>query len=147
MRLKLVLISSILAALIGAGASSAIILAFSSSPVPPSVPGLLAALTLLLPLLMVFLASIFVYRHTARRRKLQAILTSILAILMSLAIFVAASILTSRPRTLEPPKQPLPPDVGYRSCCDPCRSVQTNILLNWSQGIDDKTDVFVQINS
>jgi hypothetical protein len=40
-----------------------------------SSPGLLVFSTLLLPVAAIVVASIFVYRHTARRRKLQAFLT------------------------------------------------------------------------
>jgi len=105
MRLKLVLIASLLAALFGAGASVAIILGVFSSLNPIFSPGLLVLATLLLPLITCVLASIFVYRHTARRRKLQALLTALLAILMSLATLIVASIVTAR---LDPtPKPPL----------------------------------------
>jgi multisubunit Na+/H+ antiporter MnhB subunit len=66
---------------------------------------LLVGLTLLLPTASVLLASMFVYRHTARRRKLQAFLTAILATLLSLCLFVVASILSSRRRPIEPSQQ------------------------------------------
>ncbi len=75
MRLKLVLISSLIAAVVGAGSTIAIILLVFSSLKPINAPGWLVLLTYLLPLLATLLASIFVYRHTARRRKLQAALT------------------------------------------------------------------------
>lgn len=111
MRLKLVFIASILSAIIGAGSSIGTTLAFSSSVRPPT-PGLLAALALLIPIVTVLLAAIFVYRHTARRRRLQAIITALLSILLSLAIFVAAAILTAQPQPLQPPDHPLPENVG-----------------------------------
>ena len=112
MRLKLVLLASSLAAIIGAGASIAITLFFSAPLRPPSTLGLLAILTLIIPILAVFLASLFVYRHTARRRRLQAILTALLSILLSLSVFLVASILTSRSQPIAPPDQTLPPNVG-----------------------------------
>ncbi|MGH9882649.1 MAG: hypothetical protein ACRD6N_14530 [Pyrinomonadaceae bacterium] len=106
MRLKLVLIASLLAALTGAGASVAIILSVFSSLNSLSAPGLLVLSTLLLPIVTCLLASIFVYRHTARRRKLQAALTAILSIVLTLAAFIVASIVTARLRPLEmPPPQ------------------------------------------
>src|SRR5262245_27993076 len=67
MRLKLVIIASVLAAVVGAGASIALVLGVLSVKSLSS-PGLLALLTLLLPIAAIVFASIFVYRHTARRR-------------------------------------------------------------------------------
>jgi hypothetical protein len=105
MRLKLVLIASLLASVFGAGASIAIILGVFASLRPILSPGLLVLATFLLPLLTSLLAAIFVYRHTARRRKLQAFLTAILSILLCLAAFIVASILNAK---LDPaPTRPL----------------------------------------
>ena len=103
MRLKLVLAASLLAAVIGAGSCIALVLGVFSFQAL-SKPGLLVASTLLLPIASIVFASIFVYRHTARRRKLQAFLTAILAILMTLSFFILASVLTSR-RDLADPTQ------------------------------------------
>jgi hypothetical protein len=100
MRLKLVFIASLLAALLGSGASIAIILATFSSLRPITKPGVVVFSTFLLPIVTTLLASIFVYRHTARRRKLQAFLTAILSVILTLASFVAASIITSRIKPL-----------------------------------------------
>ncbi len=102
MRLKLVFISSLVAAIVGAGSAIAIILSVFSSLKPISAPGLLVLSTFLLPALTVLLATIFVYRHTARRRKLQAALTTIIALLLTISIFVLASIYTARRETLPP---------------------------------------------
>ena len=76
MRLKLVLISALIAALVGAGAAIVIILSVFSSFKPVTAPGLLVVSTYLLPTVATILASVFVYRHTARRRRLQAVLTA-----------------------------------------------------------------------
>ena len=102
MRLKLVLISSLIAALVGAGAAAAIIISVFSSLKPITRPGLVVVLTYLLPLTAILLASIFVYRHTARRRKLQAILTATLSILLTILIFIIASIVTARRAPINP---------------------------------------------
>jgi hypothetical protein len=108
MRLKLVIITSLLAAIAGAGASVAIILlGFSALPTMRP-PGLLLLATLLLPVVAVLLGSIFVYRHTARRRKLQAFLTALLATFLSICVFLAASILSARRNQVQPP-QPVGP--------------------------------------
>lgn len=112
MRLKLVLIASFVSAIVGAGASIAIILGKFSSLRGLSAPDLLVASTFILPVAAVVLAAIFVYRHTARRRKTQALLTGILAAFLSLAIFILASVLTSQTTPSHPPQPVLPRNVG-----------------------------------
>jgi hypothetical protein len=104
MRLKLVLIASLIAAIAGAGSSVAIVLAVFAPLKPVSSPGLLVSSTFLLPVAAITFASIFVYRHTARRRKLQALLAAMLATLLSLGLFLLASILSARHKTIEPPQ-------------------------------------------
>jgi uncharacterized membrane protein len=96
MRLKLVFISSVVAATFGTGCAIAIILSVFSSLEPIRAPGLLVLAIFLLPAGSVLLASIFVYRHTARRRKLQAALTVIVSLVLTIAFFVTGSIMTSR---------------------------------------------------
>jgi uncharacterized membrane protein len=103
MRLKLVLIASLLAAVIGSGTAIAIMLWRFASLKPVYTPDSLILSTLVLPIAAVVLASVFVYRHTARRRKTQALLTGILAAFLSLGIFILTSILTSQPPSPEPP--------------------------------------------
>ena len=102
MRLRLVIAASILAAIVGAGSCIALVLGVFSLKALSS-PGLLVASTLLLPAAAIIFASIFVYRHTARRRRLQAFLTAILATLLTLALFVSASILSARWNPVKPP--------------------------------------------
>ncbi|HAF13736.1 MAG TPA: hypothetical protein DHU55_17630 [Blastocatellia bacterium] len=102
MRLKLVLISSLIAGLLGAGSAIAIILSVFSSLKSVTAPGLLVLATFLLPAVATLFAAIFVYRHTARRRKLQAVLTTLLSLLLTLGIFVFASIYTSRTGPIQP---------------------------------------------
>jgi hypothetical protein len=101
MRLKLVFIASLLAAVVGAGSCIALVLGVFSRQALSS-PGLLVALTLVLPLATIIYASIFVYRHTARRRRLQACLTLVLATLLTLAFFVVVSVVTARRDRMEP---------------------------------------------
>jgi uncharacterized BrkB/YihY/UPF0761 family membrane protein len=101
MRLKLVIAASVLAAVVGAGICIALVLGVFSEKALSN-PSLLVTSTLLLPIATITFASIFVYRHTARRRKLQAFLTAILAIILTLTFFIAASIITGRYRPLEP---------------------------------------------
>jgi predicted anti-sigma-YlaC factor YlaD len=106
MRLKLVLISSFAAALVGGGSAIAIILFYFASFKPITTPGLLVVSTYLLPLLATLLASMFVYRHTARRRKLQAVLTAIIALVLTISLFVLASIVTDRREQIQPTPVP-----------------------------------------
>ena len=108
MRLKLVLICSLIAAVAGAGSAIAIILAVFSSLRPITTPGVLVASTYLLPATATLLSSIFVYRHTAKRRRLQAVLTVIISLVLTILLFVLASIITAR----RAPAQPLPSPVA-----------------------------------
>jgi hypothetical protein len=107
MRLKLVFISSLIAAIVGAGSAIAIVLAVFSSLKPIAAPGLFVVSTYLLPMGATLLAAIFVYRHTARRRKFQAALTTIITLLLTIAIFVLASVYTARSDHIQP--QPATP--------------------------------------
>ena len=106
MRLKLVMLVSLIAAIVGAGSSIAIILTRSTSVHVLSSPDLVITATLVLPIASVILAAFFVYRHTARRRKTQALLTGVLAAFLSLAVFIVASIVTSRNAPSQPPTTP-----------------------------------------
>jgi hypothetical protein len=93
MRLKLVLLMSLLAAVLGAGASIGIIVGTLGSWIHPfASPGYgsnrwIPPALYLPPLVTALLASSFVYRHTARRRKLQAAVTGILTLLLCLFAF------------------------------------------------------------
>ena len=113
MRLKLVIIASSLAAIVGTGLCVAVLLAFFSSVRLFSYPGLLAAATFLLPAAAIVFASIFVYRHTSRRRKLQASMTAILATTLTITLLVLASILSAR-RDSEPPQPSSPVVLNVR---------------------------------
>jgi len=110
MRLKLVVIASVLAAVIGAGSCIALVLAVFSRQALSS-PGLLVASTSVLPLATIIFASIFVYRHTARRRRLQAFLTVVLATLLTISLLILTSIITSR-RYREEPVRPSGPQIA-----------------------------------
>jgi purine-cytosine permease-like protein len=118
MRLKLVLCASSLAAIVGAGLCIAVLLAFFSSAKLFAYPSLLLVSTFLLPTAAIVFASIFVYRHTSRRRKLQAFMTAILATTLTIAFLVLASILSAR---REEPPQPTSPVVLYVRHASACR--------------------------
>jgi len=105
-RWKLLIITSVLAALVGVGGSSGLLYLLTGSAAPVGRGGLLAAATtLLFPLATITFACIFVYRHTARRRKTQAAATALISLALTLAVFFASAFLLV---CCEPPPQPLP---------------------------------------
>jgi len=84
MRWKLVVLSSVIAAVAGVGIWSVLIkLLFGSERkfVNAYNDAALFA-SMLIPLAMALFAGVFVYRHTARRRRLQAILTVLFSIVL-----------------------------------------------------------------
>ena len=112
MRLKLVLLSSLIAAIVGVGSTTAIILLGFGAFRPTSASGLLVLATYLMPLVAILLAAIFVYRHTARRRRLQAILTALISLLLTFGILLMFSILSKPTLQQSPPPTQAPTNVG-----------------------------------
>ena|SRR6266478_2335532 len=101
MRLKLVLLTSLLGAVLGAGVPIAIFAitlgwrAFYPAKSGYPVNNWVGFLVYLSPLLASVFGAIFVYRHTARRRRLQAALTAILVLALCVASYVAAVLFVS----------------------------------------------------
>lgn len=92
MRFKLILLTSLIAAVIGAGASIGLILGglgsidFAYDSTAYRSFSWIALIIYVPPLLAAILAGVFVYRHTASRRKLQGTVTTLLVVLLSLAV-------------------------------------------------------------
>jgi hypothetical protein len=105
LRWKLLIAASLLAAAAGAGACYAATRYLLPTPVS-NAPGWAAALTLLAPLGAITYAAVFVYRHTARRRALQAAAAALLASLLTLTALTLGSILNGR---TSPELFPAPP--------------------------------------
>jgi purine-cytosine permease-like protein len=105
MRWKLLLTASLVATLIGAGAPLGIVLGFSGSTDHLIEPSIFILSTLLIPVAAITAASFFVYRHTARRRQMQAMLTALLSAFLTLAILLFGSVLLSKPA---PASEPAP---------------------------------------
>lgn len=105
MRWKLLIIASLAAVVAGAGGSAGLLYLMTGRPAPADRAGWLGLAALILPLAAITYASVFVYRHTARRRKLQAAATALLSLALSLAIFLAFAVFTG---CCEPPP-PAPP--------------------------------------
>jgi purine-cytosine permease-like protein len=103
MRWKLLLLASLLATLVGAGATLGIVIGVLGATRQLVTPDLAVIGTLLVPVAAVTGASIFVYRHTARRRRLQAMATALLATILTLTIFIISSMLFSKPAPTTPP--------------------------------------------
>ncbi len=87
MRWKLLLVLSALASLVGAGVWCALVALLFSSNALIEPPRWLMPLSLVLPLALAFGAAFFVFRHTARRRKTQAVITFIVVLLLSSGIY------------------------------------------------------------
>lgn len=103
MRLKLVIIASLVAALLGAGVAIVLVLLIFSTPSSLPTAGSVVFAIYLLPVVTTLLAGMFVYRHTARRRRLQAALTAIISLLLSLALFFVASLVSAPSTEIQPP--------------------------------------------
>ena len=96
MRWKLLILASLIAAIAGVGLALAIVLVGYGSLKDLAAHNLLFRLTLTIPLIMDAVAGFFVYRHTARRRKLQTTLAVVLTFILTVAAFAVGSILTPR---------------------------------------------------
>ncbi len=90
MRWKLVIAASLLAAAAGAGACYAIVLVYPLA-FDRGIQGWAVALPLLVPAAATAFAAVFVYRHTARRRALQAAAVALLASLLTLTALTLGS--------------------------------------------------------
>ncbi|MBD0372292.1 MAG: hypothetical protein ICV60_15725 [Pyrinomonadaceae bacterium] len=107
MRWKLLIITSLVAAIVGAGGSLALALGLTGSTRRPAALDFYVILMLIVPFAAIFFASLFVYRHTARWRKAQALSTALLSILLTLSILIAGSILLApAPSEQGPPAPP-----------------------------------------
>ena len=124
MRLKLVFLASFLAAVVGAGSCIALVLGVFSRQALTN-PGLLVLSTFLLPLATIIFATIFVYRHTARRRRTQAFLTLVLATLLTIALFIVTSIITTRRDRMEPVRPG--PQIAFKSRSDSIQSLSAPV--------------------
>ncbi len=107
MRWKLIFIAALVASIAGTGLTFALAHALYGSTRRLNTYDPAALGALLIPLIIVTLASTFVYRHTARRRKTQALATAVLALLFTLTIFVIGSIYFSK-QTPVPPSSTTP---------------------------------------
>jgi phosphoglycerol transferase MdoB-like AlkP superfamily enzyme len=96
-RWKLLIITSLAAALLSAGGMYVLTYLSETYPAAPNALPPLSPSLVVISLAVTTLASVFVYRHTARRRKLQATLTALLSLVLTVAaVFAVARIVFGR---------------------------------------------------
>jgi hypothetical protein len=103
LRWKLLVITSLAATVAGAGLCVLLVNLLLASTVRPAAAGLLVAATLIIPIASITYATVFVYRHTARRRKLQAALTALFSLLLTVGALFATAIVSNR-KLSQPPR-------------------------------------------
>ena|ERR1041385_697872 len=105
MRWKLLVLASVAAAVLGVGLWSLFAITVFGTARELARHDLILLTSALLPLALIVYAGIFVYRHTARRRKTQAVITILVSLLIVPLIYLgASSLLPGRlyiPRTYE----------------------------------------------
>jgi len=107
-RWRLFLITSFAAAVVALALWSALAIAvFGTADLFAENPRLLFA-SLLIPLGLAVAAAIFSYRHTARRRRTQAVISAMLTLLLFSALYGAAAWLFPKQLALSKISRPLP---------------------------------------
>jgi hypothetical protein len=91
MRWKLLVIASFAAALISCGLWSALVIGVFGTARALARNDLLLISSAIIPLAIAAYTGVFVYRHTARRRKTQATFAVIMALLLTLGTYLIAS--------------------------------------------------------
>jgi len=91
MRWKLLVLVSFVAALVALGLWSALAIALFGSARVLAQSDWLLLCSLVIPLGVTAYAGVFVYRHTAKRRKLQALITMVFVLLLTAASYLIAS--------------------------------------------------------
>jgi predicted RND superfamily exporter protein len=104
MRWKLLIIVPLLVAIASAGAIFGLVYFLGVQPANLiATPNWLTLIALAVPVAAITYAAIFVYRHNARRRVLQAILTVLLSIVLTLAaLYLGPRLPFARPTPAEP---------------------------------------------
>jgi hypothetical protein len=107
MRWKLLVLVSLAAALFACGLWSALAIGAFGTARELASHGWFLLASAIVPLAIAGYAGVFVYRHTARRRKTQAVLTVIVALFITVGTYFVASLLFPNrlfiPRTYELP--------------------------------------------
>ena len=91
MRWKLLFLTSMIAAVIGLALWSAFTIAFFGSARGLALHGWVLPGSFIIPVAFTAIAAVFIYRHTALRRKTQAIITVLVVLILSGGMYLAAS--------------------------------------------------------
>jgi len=91
MRWRLLVITSLAAAVVACGLWSTLAIALYGSAGELARHDWFLLASAALPLVFVVYAGVFAYRHTARRRKTQAMITAVLALFLTIGFYLAAS--------------------------------------------------------
>jgi cytochrome bd-type quinol oxidase subunit 2 len=91
MRWKLLILVSLVAAFIACGLWSGLVIGIFGNARSLARNQWLLFSSTIVPLAMAVYSGVFVYRHTSRRRKTQAALTAILALLLTFGTYLVAS--------------------------------------------------------
>jgi len=91
MRWRLLVIASFAAAVVACGLWSTLAITFFGSASELARHEWFLFASAALPLVFIIYAGVFAYRHTARRRKTQAMITAALALLLTIGFYLAAS--------------------------------------------------------
>ncbi len=91
MRWKVIILVSAAAATLSCLLWCALAIAIFGSAAMLAGHKVLFALSLVIPLGLIAFASTFVYRHTARKRRTQAVITAVLSLLLTPVLYLAAS--------------------------------------------------------
>ena len=113
MRWKLLIIASLAAVVAGAGGSAGLLYLLTGRAALSDRAGWLAIAALALPLAAIAYASVFVYRHTARRRKMQAAATALASLALTTAVYFALALYTAC--CSAPPHEQMPPAPASRN--------------------------------
>ena len=112
MRWKLLLATSMVATVVGAGATLVIAFGLLGSLARLNSPDWVVIVTLLIPVAATISASYFVYRHTARRRRLQALLTALFIAGLTLTTLILSAMISARRNGQQTDPQPRQPNVS-----------------------------------
>ena len=114
MRWKLLIIASLAAVVGGGGGGAALLYLLAGRAAAAGDAGWPALVALVLPLSAITYASVFVYRRTARRRRLQATLTALVSLALTLAVYFTFALYATccAPPLERVPPAPTPRNVG-----------------------------------
>jgi len=103
MRWKLLVIASFAAAVVACGLWSALAIGAFGTASKLASHGWLLLASAIVPLVVAVYAGVFVYRHTSRRRKTQAVVTVMLALFLTAGAYVAATQVFPDKLGIQPP--------------------------------------------